>query len=182
MHSNLIGLVEVIKGDITKLNVDAIVNAANSKLKGGGGVDHAIHQAAGYAQMREACLELVAQANGRAPCPPGEARLTPGFRLPAKWVIHAVGPYGEKPEVLRRCYRNCLDLALTKGINTIAFPCISTGVYGYPTDRAAKVVADTLSEWISQEQSNPFKKIILCCFDDKSVEAYKAVLPPQCFY
>jgi len=157
-------MLEIIKADITKLNVDAIVNAANSSLLGGGGVDGAIHRAAGP-ELVEACRLL----NG---CQPGEAKITPGFNLPAAFVIHTVGPVwsgGQRgePEVLASCYYSSLQLALTSNIKSIAFPAISTGVYGYPKTQAAKIAVKILKEF---EQS--FDKIIACCHSEEDVEIY----------
>ena len=135
-------MVKIIKGDITTLAVDAIVNAANQVMLGGGGVDGAIHDAAGE-ELFKACLK-VPEVRPGVRCPTGEARITPGFKLPAKFVIHTVGPvyrdgqHGE-PEKLAACYRNSLALAAENGCKSIAFPCISTGVYGYPIEKAAKI-------------------------------------------
>jgi O-acetyl-ADP-ribose deacetylase (regulator of RNase III) len=134
---------QAVLGDITTEQVDAVVNAANSTLAGGGGVDGAIHRAAGARDLRAACAAL-------GGCPPGQARATPGFRLPARWIIHTVGPVwagGDKgePEVLASCYRSSLAVADELGARSVAFPAISTGVYGYPPDRAAEVAMSTLS-------------------------------------
>lgn len=135
------------KGDITELDVDAIVNAANERMLGGGGVDGAIHRAAGRALL-EACRAVPEVAPGLR-CPTGEARITPGFALPARWVIHTAGPYwhgGDRgePERLAACYRNCLDRAREVDARTVAFPAISCGVYGYPPAAAAAVACATI--------------------------------------
>jgi len=161
----------VVQGDITKLAVDAIVNAANSSLMGGGGVDGAIHRAAGP-ELKEACRLF-------APCPTGQARITPGFRLPARWVIHTVGPVwrgGEngEPELLAACYRHSLHLALPHGVRSIAFPAISTGAYGYPKREAAEVAIATCRAF--QQQHKAPEEIVFCCFDDESVAIYRELL------
>ncbi len=163
--------IEVIQGDITELDVDAIVNAANSSLLGGGGVDGAIHRAAGP-ELLEECRRL----NG---CPVGEARITAGYRLKARHVIHTVGPIyrggreGEA-ELLASCYLNSLKIALEKGIDSIAFPNISTGVYGYPKDKAAPVAVKAVQDFL-QEHGRP-AKVIFCCFDRENYELYRQLL------
>ncbi len=159
--------IEIIHGDITRLVVDAIVNAANNTLLGGGGVDGAIHSAAGP-RLLEACKPL-------GGCPTGEARITPGFDLPAKWVIHTVGPIwsgGEagEPEQLASCYDSSLALARDNGVRTIAFPAISTGVYGYPKLEAAMVALRSMLT------ADGFDQIIACCFSEQDVELYRRVL------
>ena len=161
-------MIEVIHHDITTLDVDAIVNAANSGLLGGGGVDGAIHRAAGP--------QLKAFCRGLGGCPTGEARITPGFRLPAKWVIHTVGPvwrgggHGEAA-LLEACYRNSLDLALEKGVHSIAFPAISTGVYGYPKQRAVTIAVAVMKEFETR-----FDRIIACCFSAEDAALYRSEL------
>ncbi len=159
-------LIEV--ADITCLEVDAIVNAANESLLGGGGVDGAIHRAAGP--------ELLAYTRRLGGCPTGEARITPGFQLPAKWIIHTVGPvwrggsHGE-PELLRAAYRSCFALARQHAIRSIAFPAISTGVYGFPKDRAAHIA---LTEMRAAQAD--FDCIIACCFSEADARVYNAAL------
>ena len=161
----------VEQGDITKLAVDAIVNAANASLAGGGGVDGAIHRAAGPRLKEVAVLY--------APCPTGQARITPGFNLPAKWVIHTVGPvwrggtHGEA-ELLAACYRNCLHLAIPHGVKTIAFPAISTGAYGYPKREAAEIAVRTCRDFV-QAHGAP-EEIIFSCFDEETHAIYRALL------
>lgn len=158
-----------VQGDITKLEVDAIVNAANCTLLGGGGVDGAIHRAAGR-ELLEACRVF-------GGCKTGEARITPGFRLPAKFVIHTPGPvwHGGKrgePELLRACYVNSLTLAVENGCKSIAFPAISTGVYGYPKREAAEIAVDVVRNW---PQLHP-KEVIFCCFSSEDLEIYQKKL------
>ena len=146
-------MIKIIQGDITTLAVDAIVNAANQVMLGGGGVDGAIHDAAGP-ELYKACLKVQEVSPG-VRCPTGEARITPGFRLPAKFVIHTVGPVyrdglqGE-PEKLAACYRNSLALAAENGCKSIAFPCISTGIYGYPIEEAAKIAVREVRDYLTQ--------------------------------
>lgn len=157
------------RADITALAVDAIVNAANSGLLPGGGVCGAIHRAAGPALAR-ACAEV-------APCPTGEARLTPGFALPARQVIHAVGPRwqggdAQEAELLAAAYRSCLTVAAQHGCRTIAFPAISTGIYGFPLDQATQVAVSTVRT-VVEEHPDAFDRIIFACFDDTTLDAYQ---------
>jgi len=162
---------ELVRGDITQVDADAIVNAANSSLLGGGGVDGAIHRAAGPALLDECRL-----LNG---CPAGEAKITGGHRLKARYVIHTVGPvwrggsHGEAG-LLESCYRNSLKLALENGINTIAFPNISTGVYGYPKEQAAQIAVASVKRWM-EEHVLP-EKVIFVLFDEENARIYKTLL------
>ena len=164
----MISIIEIVKADITKLNVDAIVNAANSSLLGGGGVDGAIHRAAGP-KLLEECKKL----NG---CKTGEAKITQGYNLQSKFVIHTVGPiwnggnYNED-ELLTNCYLNSLKLAVENKIKTIAFPAISTGVYSFPLERAAQIAIKTVKKFIQSDKS--IQKIIFVCFDDRTYQTYK---------
>lgn len=161
------------KGDITKAEVDAIVNAANRKMLGGGGVDGAIHRAAGP-ELLEAC-KRVPEVEPEVRCPTGQARITPGYELPAKHVIHTVGPvYGGRPqdaEKLASAYRSSLELAVENGLETIAFPAISCGVYGYPMDEAAQVAVG-----VAKEKDWPLGEIRFVLFDDKTLAAWKKAL------
>jgi O-acetyl-ADP-ribose deacetylase (regulator of RNase III) len=166
--------IEIHSGDITKLKVDAIVNAANNSLLGGGGVDGAIHHAAG-SELLEACRKL----NG---CPTGDAKITPGFKLPAKYIIHTVGPVwsgGTKNEdtLLANCYVNSLTRALNNKIKTIAFPSISTGAYGFPVEKAAKIAAEEVKNFI--EKHPAIGKVIFVCFDQKTFDVYKSILDKE---
>lgn len=158
-------MIEVIQGDITRLDVDVIVNAANESLLGGGGVDGAIHRAAGP-ELLEACRKL-------GSCPTGEARITPGFRLKSHWVVHTPGPVWRggalgEPQLLESCYRRSFTLAFAKHARSIAFPCISTGVYGYPKHAAAAIALRVMGEW-----SGRMERILACCFGAEDVALYR---------
>ena len=163
--------IEIIKGDITKQAVDAIVNAANCSLLGGGGVDGAIHRAAGP--------ELLAECRTLNGCNTGEAKITGGYRLPAKFVIHTPGPvwhgggYGEA-EKLRSCYRNCLVLASENGCKTVDFPSISTGVYHFPLEKAADIAIKTIAEYLFEHPE--IERVRMVCFDDRTNGYYDAAL------
>lgn len=170
--------IRIIHADITRLPVDAIVNAANPGLLGGGGVDGAIHRAAGPALL-QACRALPESAPG-VRCLTGEARITPGFALPARWVIHTVGPVwrgGDKgeAELLARCHRNALRLLRERRLGSIAFPAISCGVYGYPAEQAAAVATATLRDELAREDSI---EVTLCCFSDAMRAVFQRALAP----
>jgi O-acetyl-ADP-ribose deacetylase (regulator of RNase III) len=163
--------IEIVRGDITKVDVDAIVNAANTTLRGGGGVDGAIHRAAG--------AELLAECRTLGGCEPGKAKITRGYRLPARFVIHTVGPiwrggkHGE-PETLADCYRNSLQLAVENGIKRIAFPAISCGAYGYPVEEAAQIAIKTTREFIAT--TDRLEKVIFVLWGEEIYEAYRQLL------
>jgi O-acetyl-ADP-ribose deacetylase (regulator of RNase III) len=160
----------VVPGDITRLEVDAVVNAANSSLLGGGGVDGAIHRAAGP-DLLHACRLL----HG---CGTGSAKATQGFRLKARWIFHAVGPvwrggnHGED-ELLAGCYRTCLDLARERGVRSIAFPAISTGIYGFPKERAAEIAVRTVRDGV---EASGVERVVFCCFDEGTAGIYEGLM------
>jgi O-acetyl-ADP-ribose deacetylase (regulator of RNase III) len=163
--------IELFKGDITSLKVDAIVNAANSALLGGGGVDGAIHRAAGK--------ELLAECRNLNGCETGDAKITKGYNLPAKFVIHTVGPVWHggrsgEPEKLASCYRRSLEVAIENGVKTIAFPNISTGVYGYPKIEAAEIAVKAVLSFLNSH--NELELVIFCVFDDENFMIYRNLL------
>ena len=171
MKKNQDPKIEIIQGDITKLDVDAIVNAANTTLLGGGGVDGAIHRAAG--------TELLAECRTLGGCRPGEAKITRGYRLSARFVIHTVGPIwrgGERhePETLANCYRRALQLAVESGIKTIAFPAISCGAYGYPIPDAAQIAVKTTRDFLTTQ--NGIDKVIFVLWGEEIYDAYRQLL------
>jgi O-acetyl-ADP-ribose deacetylase (regulator of RNase III) len=168
MEKELKDRIEILQGDITKMEVDAIVNAANSSLLGGGGVDGAIHRAAGP--------ELLAETRKIGGCPTGEARVTKGYRLPAKWVIHTVGPIwsgGNRNEddLLASCYRNSFKAAIEIGAVTVAFPSISTGAYRFPLERAVNIALRETRSFLQTNQS--IKKVIFVCFGTEVHKGYQ---------
>ena len=171
MKKSLHGEIEIFRGDITKLEVDAIVNAANTTLLGGGGVDGAIHRAAGP--------ELLAECRTLGGCQPGEAKITSGYHLPARFVIHTVGPIwrGGKHDEAQRladCYRNSLQLALKNEIRTIAFPAISCGAYGYPIEEAAQIAFKTTRDFLAA--NDEIQKVIFAVWGEDVYEAYQRLL------
>ncbi|MFA7382534.1 MAG: O-acetyl-ADP-ribose deacetylase [Desulfurivibrionaceae bacterium] len=163
--------IQLTEEDITRIKADAIVNAANNSLLGGGGVDGAIHRAAGP--------ELLAACRSLGGCPTGEARLTKGYRLPAAWIIHTVGPvwhggvHGE-PELLARCYQSCFSLARESGLGSIAFPAISTGVYGYPKEEAARIAVHEARQALAENKT--LTAILFVCFNRDTRRAYEKAL------
>jgi O-acetyl-ADP-ribose deacetylase len=162
--------IEPALGDITAEQVDAVVNAANRQLAGGGGVDGAIHRAAGSAELQAACRTL-------GGCDPGDAKATAGFQLPARWIIHTVGPVWSggtsgEPETLRSCYRRCVEVATELGVRSVAFPAISTGVYGYPPELATQVAVST----VSSMQSDVVELVRFVAFDRKTYDLYVGLL------
>jgi O-acetyl-ADP-ribose deacetylase len=161
--------ISAVQADITTLDVDAVVNAANSRLAGGGGVDGSIHSAAGRADLMAACAAL-------GGCEPGEAKATPGFRLPARWIIHTVGPVWQgggkgEADVLARCYVSSMEVADELGARSVAFPAISTGIHGFPKDLAARVAVNTLGE-----TNTGVERVILAAFDQDTLRLYEGHL------
>jgi len=171
---------DLIQGDITKIDVDVIVNAANSSLMGGGGVDGAIHRAAGSALLQE-CIKIASERRhiSGGPCPCGDAVITRGYNLPCKYVIHTVGPvwYGGgqgEAESLASCYRKSLMLAAENNLVSIAFPNISTGVYGYPKEKAAAVAVESVQKTLSETAN--IQRVVFVCFDNENFDIYQKIL------
>lgn len=171
MNMNLNSRIKLIKDDITKLNVEAIVNAANSRLVGGGGVDGAIHRAAGH-ELSEACRKVVG-------CPTGSSKITSGYKLPAKYIIHTVGPVwrggnSNERQLLASCYKVSLKIAAQNNITSIAFPNISTGIYGFPKREAAEIAINTVSSFLKNKQLP--KQVFFVCFDEQNYALYNEIL------
>jgi O-acetyl-ADP-ribose deacetylase (regulator of RNase III) len=170
--------IEVVQGDITKQQVDAIVNAANERMLGGGGVDGAIHRAAGP-ELKEEC-KRVPEVSPGVRCPTGEARITKGYHLPAKFVIHTVGPvwqggaHGED-DLLASCYRNSLELGESNGVRSIAFPAISTGVYGFPLQRATEIAVREVNDFIARNPSC-YDRVVFVCFGREALDSYQRLV------
>ena len=163
--------ISALQGDITQLDVDAIVNAANSSLLGGGGVDGAIHRAAGR--------ELVHECRLLGGCKTGQAKMTKGYQLPARHIIHTVGPVRNggnagEADLLRSCYWNSLSLAAQSGLGSIAFPCISTGIFDFPPDLAASIAVNTVRDFATMQTS--LNEVIFCCFSEPDLRRYKLIL------
>ena len=176
MKKSVIDAIEVVRDDITTLRVDAVVNAANEHLAGGGGVDGAIHRAAGRDRLQAACREI-------GGCPTGEVRVTPGFDLPARYILHTVGPVwhgGDRGEesLLRSCYRRCLQEAAHLGLSSVAFPAISCGVYGYPADAAVACAVDETVDFLAASGGDKPApgRVIFCCFDQAMADRYHRYL------
>ena len=166
--------IEVVADDITRLELDAIVNAADTSLLGGGGVDGAIHRAAGP--------ELVDECRALGGCSTGEAKITKGYGLPADWVIHTVGPVwhggkADEDQLLAGCYRNSLELARQHQIRSIAFPSISAGAYHFPLELAAKIAIETVTAFL--ETDGDFRKVVFCCFGEDAAQTYRSILYPR---
>ena len=166
--------IEIVVGDITRLELDAIVNAANTSLLGGGGVDGAIHRAAGP-ELGDECRTL-------GGCSTGEAKITKGHGLPADWVIHTVGPVwhggkADEDQLLAGCYRNSLELARQHRIRSIAFPSISTGAYRFPFELAAKIAIETVAAFL--ETDDDIRKVVFCCFGEDAAQVYRSILYPR---
>ncbi len=169
--------IQIVQGDITKVEVDAIVNAANSRLAGGGGVDGAIHRAAGPGLIEE-CSRL-------GGCDTGSAKITGAYDLPARYVIHAVGPIWQggqagEPSLLASCYRRSLELAVEHGARTIAFPAISCGIYGYPLSAAAEIAVKEVVSFLELDESESLEMVLLVCFDSGVHECYERVFEDLC--
>lgn len=175
MVKSIYKMIELIKGDITKIEVDAIVNAANTSLLGGGGVDGAIHKAGGKAILED-CQKIRSRQGG---CKIGEAVITTAGKLPAKFVIHAVGPVwnngkSNEEKLLSTAYFNCLKLALENEVNSVSFPNISTGIYKFPKEKAAKIVIQTVTDFLAT--TNKIKKVIFVCFDEENYKIYSDLI------